>query len=207
MLLVLAGNKCDLPDREVLQKDALAYASEQSLQYFETSAKANINVDEMFEYIGELSLPYLLFLFDCFLEQEKQQAVHGDSHLYDGMEWNGLSQAPSFPEWLLTRGILLSRLVVVVLPLLVIPNVVAEHKQAGSPLSFLGLCFLCYGCWKKKKETAPPSHVFFFQLCTYYYTSNCFWFLLLSSIRQTNHLPISYLFAGSLIVTQQQQRV
>lgn len=46
---VLVGNKNDAPDRKVvLTEDALRFAEQMGIQLFETSAKDNINVEEMF---------------------------------------------------------------------------------------------------------------------------------------------------------------
>lgn len=43
------GNKNDAPDRKVvLTEDALRFAEQMGIQLFETSAKDNINVEEMF---------------------------------------------------------------------------------------------------------------------------------------------------------------
>ncbi len=54
---VLVGNKCDDPDRRVvLAEDAARFASQMSIQLFETSAKENINVEEMFRAITDLVL-------------------------------------------------------------------------------------------------------------------------------------------------------
>jgi len=54
---VLVGNKCDDPDRRVvLREDAGRFASQMGIQLFETSAKENINVEEMFRAITDLVL-------------------------------------------------------------------------------------------------------------------------------------------------------
>lgn len=46
------GNKDDLPDRKVvLTEDAQRFASQMGIQLFETSAKDNKNVEEMFNAI------------------------------------------------------------------------------------------------------------------------------------------------------------
>ena len=45
---VLAGNKCDLPNREVTAEEAKAYAQQHEFPYFETSAKERVNVDEVY---------------------------------------------------------------------------------------------------------------------------------------------------------------
>lgn len=45
--IILVGNKCDL-NREISKEEAENFASEQGIQYVETSAKDNLCVDEMF---------------------------------------------------------------------------------------------------------------------------------------------------------------
>nr|XP_022920414.1 ras-related protein Rab-35-like [Onthophagus taurus] len=54
---VLVGNKNDCPDRKVvLTEDAQRFASTMGIQLFETSAKDNINVEEMFISVTKLVL-------------------------------------------------------------------------------------------------------------------------------------------------------
>ena len=54
---ILVGNKCDDPDRRVvLKEDAMRFANQMGIQLFETSAKENINVEEMFRAITNLVL-------------------------------------------------------------------------------------------------------------------------------------------------------
>lgn len=48
MILVVVGNKCDLPNRVVSQEIAEKWAKSKQLQYFETSAKNNIGVKDLF---------------------------------------------------------------------------------------------------------------------------------------------------------------
>merc|ERR1712133_236932 len=49
---ILVGNKNDDPDRKVvLTEDARRFADQMGIQLFETSAKDNINVEEMFNAI------------------------------------------------------------------------------------------------------------------------------------------------------------
>ena len=45
--IVLVGNKCDAPNRVVSTNDQKEYAKLMNLNFFETSAKENINVDEV----------------------------------------------------------------------------------------------------------------------------------------------------------------
>jgi len=54
---ILVGNKNDDPDRKVvLTEDARRFADQMGILLFETSAKDNINVEEMFRAITELVL-------------------------------------------------------------------------------------------------------------------------------------------------------
>jgi len=54
---ILVGNKNDDPDRKVvLTEDARRFADQMGIQLFETSAKDNINVEEMFRAITQLVL-------------------------------------------------------------------------------------------------------------------------------------------------------
>jgi len=54
---ILVGNKNDDPDRKVvLTEDARRFADQMGIQLFETSAKDNINVEEMFRSITTLVL-------------------------------------------------------------------------------------------------------------------------------------------------------
>ena len=49
---VLVGNKCDLDnERKVDIKDAQGLAGLYHMEYFETSAKANKNIDTLIEYM------------------------------------------------------------------------------------------------------------------------------------------------------------
>ena len=51
---VLVGNKLDLPDRVVLKSEGQKLAEEHGIEYFETSAMENINVQEMMNHIFKL---------------------------------------------------------------------------------------------------------------------------------------------------------
>ncbi|XP_076048132.1 RAS oncogene family member Rab35 [Oratosquilla oratoria] len=54
---ILVGNKNDCPDRKVvLYEDAKRFADQMSIQLFETSAKDNINVEEMFTVMTRMVL-------------------------------------------------------------------------------------------------------------------------------------------------------
>ncbi len=45
--IVLVGNKCDSPQKVVSFEDQHEYANLMNLKFFESSAKENINVDEV----------------------------------------------------------------------------------------------------------------------------------------------------------------
>ncbi|KAL7718650.1 Sphingomyelin phosphodiesterase [Entamoeba marina] len=49
--IVLAGNKCDLDERNVNVDDVNAFATERKCTYMETSAKTQKNVDEVFMHL------------------------------------------------------------------------------------------------------------------------------------------------------------
>lgn len=54
IIIALAGNKSDLEERRVIQRDdAEHYASEEGLLFFETSAKDAKNVQELFTAIAK----------------------------------------------------------------------------------------------------------------------------------------------------------
>lgn len=54
---ILVGNKNDDPERKVvLTEDARRFADQMGIQLFETSAKDNINVEEMFRAVTQLVL-------------------------------------------------------------------------------------------------------------------------------------------------------
>lgn len=50
-VIVLAGNKCDLPNRNVDYEYARDYADYNNVFFIETSAKSNINIDNIFKII------------------------------------------------------------------------------------------------------------------------------------------------------------
>ena len=57
MKYVMVGNKLDLEEnREVTTEEAMAKAAEWNIPYFETSAKVNININEVFEKMTDLLL-------------------------------------------------------------------------------------------------------------------------------------------------------
>lgn len=53
IVIALAGNKSDLPNKRMVDTDeAQAYAEENSLLFMETSAKSAMNVNDIFLAIG-----------------------------------------------------------------------------------------------------------------------------------------------------------
>jgi Ras-related protein Rab-8A len=48
---VLVGNKCDKPDRVVSEEDGRKLAEDYKMNFFETSAKTNQNVSEVFTFL------------------------------------------------------------------------------------------------------------------------------------------------------------
>ena len=62
---MLLGNKCDMSDRRVVSKErGEKIASDHGINFMETSAKANINVDKAFHELAEAILCKVLF--PCF---------------------------------------------------------------------------------------------------------------------------------------------
>ena len=50
---VLVGNKCDKPDRVVTEEEGKKLAEDFSMSFFETSAKTNQNVNEVFNFLTQ----------------------------------------------------------------------------------------------------------------------------------------------------------
>ena len=55
---LLVGNKIDKPNRVIDKETAQNYAESMNVEYFETSAKENKNIDELFVRMTELILKY-----------------------------------------------------------------------------------------------------------------------------------------------------
>ena len=75
VFLFLVGNKLDIGAREVTQNEAMAKANNYHCQCFETSAKTNINVTELFDAITEK----LLSLEPTVNEKVEQVSLSADN--------------------------------------------------------------------------------------------------------------------------------
>ncbi len=59
ILKILIGNKCDLvEERDISKDEAEAFAMRNGMQYIETSAKINTNVNEAFEALAKIMVEY-----------------------------------------------------------------------------------------------------------------------------------------------------
>lgn len=50
---VLVGNKCDMPDRAVSTEEGQRLAQELNMHFYETSAKENTNIEEVFLHMAK----------------------------------------------------------------------------------------------------------------------------------------------------------
>ena len=50
---VLVGNKCDKSERFVTEEEGKKLAEENNMHYFETSAKTDQNINEVFKYLSD----------------------------------------------------------------------------------------------------------------------------------------------------------
>ena len=73
--VVIFGNKCDLFEKyEVENEEAKKFAKDNNLQYFETSAKQNVNVQEGFNSIAKLAYEKYLGNNSLDLNKTKQKS-------------------------------------------------------------------------------------------------------------------------------------
>ena len=78
LIIVLAGNKCDLyHEEEVDENDAKKYAKEIGAFYKLTSALSNIGIDDIFHYIG---CKYLDPNYKVIEEDEKDENDENDNN-------------------------------------------------------------------------------------------------------------------------------
>ena len=66
---ILVGNKCDSPDRVVTEEEGKKLAEDFNMSFFETSAKTNQNVNEVFNFLTQEILK---------TNENKPQATGGD---------------------------------------------------------------------------------------------------------------------------------
>lgn len=72
--IILVGNKCDAPNKVIALKDQEDYAKAIKLPFFETSAKENINIDEVFTELTRLILEKQARL------KSQNDKIHGSSN-------------------------------------------------------------------------------------------------------------------------------
>lgn len=76
IIIILVGNKNDDPQRKVvLTEDAQRFANQMGIQLFETSAKDNLNVEEMFLAITEKVLRHKKQTQRQQIEQENEGRI------------------------------------------------------------------------------------------------------------------------------------
>lgn len=68
MPIVLVGNKCDIPEREVTTAQGQELANSFGVPYFESSAKERLNVEESFhELVSANAIAFLFFDVGSYL--------------------------------------------------------------------------------------------------------------------------------------------
>jgi len=53
MVLIIAGNKCDLPGRKVKEDQVKSFADNVGIKYFDVSAKTGTNINELFTELAQ----------------------------------------------------------------------------------------------------------------------------------------------------------
>ena len=89
VLLILAGNKCDLGDqRQVSQEEAQSYAKEKDLMYFETSARQGTNIKSVFNALAKK----LTGIETNPMGNEQEKVINGGFNLGDKNKGDGGNQ-------------------------------------------------------------------------------------------------------------------
>lgn len=78
--IIILGNKIDLEDRQVSQELAVSWCKEREFDYFEVSAKDNINVDLAFETLAKKALIHYQECRECHLTDSIKLTPLEDSH-------------------------------------------------------------------------------------------------------------------------------
>ena len=80
VLKILIGNKNDLEDeREIQSDEGKAFANRNGMQFIETSAKMNTNVNEAFETLGKLMIEFNAQQKQAMAQDKKDKKVLGSS--------------------------------------------------------------------------------------------------------------------------------
>ena len=80
VLKILIGNKNDLEDeRDITPDEGKAFANRNGMQFIETSAKMNTNVNEAFETLGKLMIEFNSQQKQAMTQDKKDKKVLGSS--------------------------------------------------------------------------------------------------------------------------------
>jgi Ras-related protein Rab-1A len=80
VLKILIGNKNDLEDeRDIASDEGKAFANRNGMQFIETSAKMNTNVNEAFETLGKLMIEFNSQQKQAMTQDKKDKKVLGAS--------------------------------------------------------------------------------------------------------------------------------
>ena len=80
VLKILIGNKNDLEDeRDITPDEGKAFANRNGMQFIETSAKMNTNVNEAFETLGKLMIEFNSQQNQAMTQDKKDKKVLGSS--------------------------------------------------------------------------------------------------------------------------------
>ena len=80
VLKILIGNKNDLEDeRDIASDEGKAFANRNGMQFIETSAKMNTNVNEAFETLGKLMIDFNSQQKQAMTQDKKDKKVLGAS--------------------------------------------------------------------------------------------------------------------------------